>query len=206
MKKIIFCFSITFFLILSNINSQTIFTKDVSNSGPAFFVGSGTSFSPSLDKSFHFAVNLNFGVGYLFNDIALLKLEYQHVAFVDRSDESIIFEEIGNTGTIKIEAFKLDYLFKIPFIPGGFKRCGCLQFYGTVSPLSLYSFSQTKKINGSPVSDYKVSYGASAGIGFSFRAISNLRFYFESEYNHIFHDGTMKNYIPIKAGFVYFNY
>lgn len=189
MKTIIF-----FILVFINVvNAQT------SNSGYVIWGGGGLAIpinEKQLTDSFKTAFNLNFSVGYVFNERLQLRADYQYNRFKNKSNSNIIFPEIGIIGKLTVNSYKLDFLM------GSFRKCGCIQHYGLVG-IGLYSVNITKKINNDVVSDSEVYLGFGGGFGFSFRIIGTIRLFMEGQYNYIFNDGTAKGYIPVKAGLLY---
>ncbi len=176
--------------------SMSIYAQ-TSNSGFVLWGGGGLAIpinENQLTDSFKTAFNLHFSLGYILNERLQLRLDYEYNRFKNRNNSNIIFPEIGVIGKITVSSYKLDFMF------GSFRKCGCIQHYGILG-LGLYSLSITKMINNYVVSDSEVYFGFGGGFGLSIGIVSSLRFFLEGQYNYMFNDGTAKGYIPLNAGF-----
>lgn len=189
------CLCLMFFL---NISTYEMYCQ-TSNSGWVIWGGGGVAIPINESRfidSFKTHFNVSSAIGYIFNERVQVRASYEYNRFKNSDNKAMITPEIGVTGKISIHTIKVDFLY------GSFRKCGCVQHYGIIG-IGAYPIVVTKKYNNESISDSDVYLGLGGGIGFSFGLISTIRIFAEGQYHYIFNDGTVKGYMPIKAGISY---
>lgn len=173
-----------------SINSQT------KNDGISFFAGFGTSESTTISRDYNIALSSFASVGYVLCENLMIRMEYQYIRFVNRSESTVIVEEVGDVGNLSIHAIRPDIMY------GSFIKCECVQLYLNAGP-GIYFIKKSSKLNNETITNSQVSFGIGGGVGLSIGLIERLRFYTEYQYHQIFNDPDIKNYIPVKLGLNY---
>ena len=166
------------------------------NKGLSASLGFGTSFSTSINRDYNVTLSTFLSVGYVLDSNWKVRAEIPIIRFANRSDSTIIVNEIGDAEKITMLALRFDLMW------GKFARCGCLQFYLNGGP-GIYPIKITRKENNESVSNTEYRFGLGGGGGYSVGLIAKLRLYFEIQYIYIFNDPNLNNYIQLKLGFNY---
>ncbi len=177
MKKI-------YVLLILTINTAAFCQDADLNKGWSLSMAFGTSESISTGLPHKFNLNMFPAIGYVFNRKLKLRFEFQLVKFKN---------ETKNVDDVNIYAARLDFMY------GKFEKCGCLQWYVNFGP-GVYFLGASN--NNSSISDHESDFGVGGGGGLTMGQ-KKIRGFFEVQYNQVFNDGTVKNYIPFKLGISY---
>ena len=188
MKKILI---LVLLIVYTSANCQ-----ESENKGWTFSIAFGTSASFDIYSPYKIAINTFPSIGYVLDRNMKIRLEYQYVRFVNRSDSTILFEEIGDAGKIAIHAARFDYMF------GEFEKCGCLQWYINFGP-GLYWTNTYLTENNTIVPKHELNFGIGAGGALTLGLAGPLRAFFEVQYHQLIDGKTITHYIPFKLGLTF---